>query len=123
MLGPNSIGIASPSKNIYTAFGAALESEKKVPGNIGFISQSGAMGSALLSRAWEQGAGFSRWISVANEADLTTSDFIDVLADDELTKVITVFMEGIKDVASFEKATAKALQNRNRYWYLKRDGR
>ena len=110
VLGPNSIGIASPTKNIYTAFGAALESKVKPLGNIGFISQSGAMGSALLSRAWEQGAGFSRWISVGNEADLTTSDFIEILAEDELTKVITVFMEGIKDVKTFEEAMAKALK-------------
>lgn len=112
LLGPNSIGIASPSKQIYTAFGAALESKVKHPGNIGFISQSGAMGSALLSRAWEQGAGFSRWISVGNEADLTTSDFIEVLAEDELTKVITVFMEGIKDVRAFGQATQKALNRK-----------
>ncbi|MEW9672993.1 acetate--CoA ligase family protein [Ammoniphilus sp. 3BR4] len=112
LLGPNSIGIASPSKNVYTAFGAALESKVKHQGNIGFVSQSGAMGSALLSRAWEQGAGFSRWVSVANEADLTTSDFIEVLADDELTKVITVFMEGIKDVKAFERATKKAIENK-----------
>ncbi len=112
VLGPNSIGIASPSKKIYTAFGAALESKVKPLGNIGFISQSGAMGSALLSRAWDQGAGFSRWVSVGNEADLTTSDFIELLADDELTKVITVFMEGIKDLPAFEKATAKALSAR-----------
>lgn len=108
VLGPNSIGIASPSKKIYTAFGAALESKVKVSGDIGFISQSGAMGSALLSRSWEQGIGFSRWISVANEADLSISDFIHVLANDELTKVITVFMEGIKDVTAFERATSAA---------------
>jgi acyl-CoA synthetase (NDP forming) len=112
LLGPNSIGIASPSKNIYTAFGAALEAKNKIAGNIGFISQSGAMGSALLSRAWEQGAGFSRWISVANEADLTISDFIQILAEDELTKVISVFMEGIKNVDAFKQATRKALDNR-----------
>ncbi|WP_019153112.1 acetate--CoA ligase family protein [Robertmurraya massiliosenegalensis] len=109
VLGPNSIGIASPSLNIYTAFGAALESNVKIPGNIGFVSQSGAMGSALLSRAWEQGAGFSRWISVANEADLSTADFVEVLAADELTKVITVFMEGLKNPKAFKKAMAKAL--------------
>lgn len=112
VLGPNSIGIASPGKNIYTAFGAALESKVKVPGNIGFVSQSGAMGSALLSRAWEQGAGFSRWISVANEADLSTSDFIDVLAEDKVTNVISVFMEGIKDVEAFKKAAKKAIQKK-----------
>ncbi|WML30145.1 acetate--CoA ligase family protein [Neobacillus sp. OS1-32] len=110
VLGPNSIGIASPNNNIYTAFGAALETKVKVPGNIGFVSQSGAMGSALLSRAWEQGAGFSRWISVANEADLTTSDFMEVLIEDELTKVITVFMEGIKNPKAFSLASARALK-------------
>jgi acyl-CoA synthetase (NDP forming) len=112
VLGPNSIGFASPSKNIYTAFGAALESKVKVPGNIAFVSQSGAMGSALLSRAWDQGAGFSRWVSVGNEADLTTSDFVDVLVDDELTKVITVFMEGIQSPEAFAEANEKALQAR-----------
>lgn len=112
VLGPNSIGVASPEKNIYTAFGSALESNNKVSGQIGFISQSGAMGSALLSRAWEQQVGFSRWISVANEADLSATDFIEVLAEDELTSVISVFMEGLKDVKSFERATKKALQEK-----------
>lgn len=111
VLGPNSIGIASPEKQIYTAFGAALESKVKVPGNIGFVSQSGAMGSALLSKAWEQNVGFSRWISVANEADLSATDFIEVLAEDELTNVISVFMEGLKDVTAFEKASKKAMEN------------
>lgn len=110
VLGPNSIGIASPGKKIYTAFGNALESKVKIPGNIGFASQSGAMGSALLSRAWEQGVGFSRWISVGNEMDLTTSDFIEVLAEDDETKAISVFMEGIKNVEAFEKGMKKALQ-------------
>ncbi|MEK3765426.1 acetate--CoA ligase family protein [Solibacillus sp. FSL K6-4121] len=110
ILGPNTIGLASPSKNIYTAFGSALETKNKIAGSIGFISQSGAMGSALLSRAWEDNIGFSRWISVANEADLTTSDFIQVLAQDEMTKVISVFMEGLKDVEAFERATTAAFK-------------
>src|SRR5690625_3539904 len=111
VLGPNSIGIASPEKNIYTAFGAALESEVKVPGNVGFVSQSGAMGSALLSRAWENKIGFSRWISVANEMDLSATDFIEYLAEDELTNVISVFMEALKDADSFARASQKALAN------------
>jgi acetyl coenzyme A synthetase (ADP forming)-like protein len=112
VLGPNSIGIASPSKKIFTAFGNALESKTKPLGHIGFVSQSGAMGSALLSRAWEQGAGFSRWVSVGNEADLSISDFINVLADDEETKVISVFMESISDKESFRVATKRALDHK-----------
>lgn len=112
VLGPNSIGLASPGKKIYTAFGNALESKVKIPGKIGFASQSGAMGSALLSRAWEQGVGFSRWISVGNEMDLTTSDFIKVLAEDEETKAIAVFMEGIKNAEAFENGMKKALEKK-----------
>ncbi|MGM9951237.1 MAG: acetate--CoA ligase family protein [Lysinibacillus sp.] len=112
ILGPNTIGLASPSKQIYTAFGSALETEHKVAGGIGFISQSGAMGSALLSRAWENNIGFSRWISVANEADLSISDFMEVLAEDEITKVISIFMEGMKDVEAFERAAGLAFHNK-----------
>ncbi|MGE7778881.1 acetate--CoA ligase family protein [Peribacillus sp. NPDC097264] len=112
LLGPNSMGIASPSINVYTAFGSALEAKNKPLGNIGFVSQSGAMGSALLSRAWEQGAGFSRWVSVANEADLNISEFINILAEDELTKVISVFMEGIQNAEEFKEAATKALHNK-----------
>jgi len=112
VLGPNSIGLASPGKKIYAAFGNALESKVKIPGKIGFASQSGAMGSALLSRAWEQGAGFSRWISVGNEMDLTTSDFIGILAEDEETKAIAVFMEGIKNAETFKNSMKKALQKK-----------
>ncbi|MFS0787998.1 acetate--CoA ligase family protein [Shouchella sp. 1P09AA] len=108
LLGPNSIGIASPDLHVYTAFGAALESNVKRGGSVAFISQSGAMGSALLSRAWEQGAGFSRWISVANEADLSIADFIEELAEDEQTSVITAFMEGLKNRPAFEEAAKKA---------------
>lgn len=109
IIGPNVIGVASPNDNIYMAFGSALDTKDKVKGGIAFISQSGAMGSALLSRAWENKIGFSRWVTVANEADLTAADFIEVFAEDEQTKVISVFMEGLQNVAAFEQAAAKAL--------------
>ncbi|MFJ7637769.1 acetate--CoA ligase family protein [Peribacillus sp. NPDC097225] len=109
IVGPNVIGVASPNDNVYMAFGSALTTKEKVAGGIGFISQSGAMGSALLSRAWENKVGFSRWVTVANEVDLTTSDFIETFAEDSQTKVISAFMEGLKDAKAFERATQKAL--------------
>lgn len=111
ILGPNSLGVASPCQNIYTAFGGALETKEKHSGGIAFISQSGAIGSALLSRAWEEGAGFSRWVSVGNEVDLSVSDFIHAFAEDEYTKVMSVFMESIKDVKAFSIAAQKAFSN------------
>ncbi|UOF91161.1 acetate--CoA ligase family protein [Fodinisporobacter ferrooxydans] len=112
LCGPNSIGIASPILNTYTAFGMALQTDHPISGPIGFVSQSGAMGSALLSRAWEQGVGFSRWISVGNEADMAIPDFIKFLVDDPETKVITAFIEGIKDGSAFIDAAEAARQAR-----------
>jgi acyl-CoA synthetase (NDP forming) len=112
LCGPNSIGIASPNKKIYTAFGMALQTDKPLPGNIGFVSQSGAMGSSLLSRAWEQGVGFSRWISVGNEADMTIPDFIKFLVNDPDTSVISCFIEGIQNGRSFLEAAQKAKEAR-----------
>jgi acetate---CoA ligase (ADP-forming) len=112
IIGPNTIGMVSSPKNIYTAFGMVLEAKDKYSGNIGFVSQSGALGSSLLSRAWEKGIGFSRWISVGNAVDLSIPDFIDYLATDEDTKVISCFMESLSDAQSFQEATKKALKNK-----------
>jgi acetate---CoA ligase (ADP-forming) len=112
VIGPNTIGMVSSPKNIYTAFGMVLEAKDKYSGNIGFVSQSGALGSSLLSRAWEKGIGFSRWISVGNAVDLSIPDFIDYLATDEVTKVISCFMESLSDAQSFKEATQMALKNK-----------
>lgn len=122
IIGPNVIGVASPNDQVYMAFGSALDTKDKVKGSIAFISQSGAIGSALISRAWENKVGFSRWVTLGNEADLTAADFIDVFAEDEQTKVISVFMEGVKDSITFEKATAKALKNRKPVLVFKTGG-
>lgn len=106
--GPNTVGMVSPIINTYTAFGMALEAERPLTGEIAFITQSGAMGGALLSRAWEQGVGFSRWISSGNEGDLTTPDYIEFLVGDPYTKVITIYMEGLKDGERFKEVAMLA---------------
>jgi acetyl coenzyme A synthetase (ADP forming)-like protein len=111
LCGPNTMGVVNPVVNTCTAFGMAFESSKPQKGELAFITQSGAIGSALLSRAWEQGIGFSRWIATGNEADMEVSDFIAFLAQDEHTKVISIFMEGVNDGNKFVEAVKMANKN------------
>ena len=108
LVGPNTVGIVNPIQKTYTAFGMALEANNPLIGHIAFITQSGALGGALVSRAWEQNIGFSRWIASGNEADLTTGDYIKLLASDEHTKAIGIFMEGVKNGGQFIEAANAA---------------
>ena len=102
-IGPNTIGLASPLSGLVAAFGMALAGDSN-PGNVGFVSQSGAIASSLISRADEFGVGFSHWVSVGNEADLSMVEFVEYLAGDEATDVICLFVEAIRRPRAFERA-------------------
>jgi acetate---CoA ligase (ADP-forming) len=106
--GPNTAGIANAHHSMCAAIGMAFEVEEMPKGNIAFLTQSGALGSSLLSRVWEQGAGFSHWISCGNEVDLSISDYLSFLVDDPDTDVIAIFMEGIRDPTAFADACRRA---------------
>ena len=110
LCGPNSLGVISPRRRVFASFAGALESSRILPGRIGFVSQSGALASTLLSRSVDDDVGFSRWISTGNEADLDLADFIGYLADDEETSLIAIFMEQIREGASFREAVRRAIR-------------
>ncbi len=63
---------------------------------------------SLLSRAVDKGIGFSRLIATGNEADLDVSDFIDYLVDDDATKVIALYLEGLRSPQHFRSAALRA---------------
>jgi len=108
--GPNSIGICNFVNNIFASFSMSLDFPKIVVGNISFVSQSGAMGGSMLSRGWERGIGFSRFISSGNEADVQTADYIRFLVKDPNTRVIASFIEGVKNADQFKLAAEEALR-------------
>ena len=75
------------------------------PGGISFVSQSGTMGGYLLETANNKGYGFNSFLSVGNQADLSMADYIEYFGEDEATKVIVLYIEGLKDARRFiEKA-------------------
>ncbi|MCK4996810.1 CoA-binding protein [Candidatus Pacearchaeota archaeon] len=88
ILGPNSYGFIDPHQKLSTSY---FEGIPKA-GHIAFISQSGAIGSAILDSSQK----LSGFVSVGNSAQLDFSDFIEYYSKDEKTKVITLYLESLK---------------------------
>jgi acetyltransferase len=118
--GPNCIGLINFNNRIALSFSQLLEIDSLIPGNIGFISQSGALGGSLVNRAQDNNIGLSYFISSGNEADLEVSDYIKHLVlHDEKTRVIAAVIEGFRDGAKFIEAAELALKHRKPLIVLK----
>ena len=118
--GPNCIGLINFNNRVALSFSQLLEIDNLIPGNIGFISQSGALGGSLVNRALDNNIGLSYFISSGNEAELEVSDYIKHLVlHDEKTKVIAAVIEGFKDGAKFIEAAELALQHQKPIIVLK----
>ena len=118
--GPNCIGLINFNNHIALSFSQLLEIESLLPGNIGFISQSGALGGSLANRALDSKIGLSYFISSGNEADLEVSDYIKYLVlHDQNTKVIAAVIEGFKDGAKFIEAAELAAAHKKPLIILK----
>jgi acyl-CoA synthetase (NDP forming) len=107
--GPNTIGIANVNNRVFASFSMAMTS-KEIPmgGKISYITQSGAIGGAMLSQGWEKKIGINKWISSGNEADLNASDYLEYAVDDPSTGTICLFLEGLADGKRFKVGLAKA---------------
>ena len=93
IIGPNCFGIINTEMNLDLTF--TFTSALK--GSIAFISQSGAMCCGTLDWAYNREVGFSKFINLGNESDIDAADIMAYLAMDPQTKVICIYMEGIKD--------------------------
>jgi len=93
MQGPNCLGLLS----VHAKLNASFASTNPPAGNVAFISQSGALGSTILNWAVQHDAGLTNFVSLGNEADLDAADFIEAMAEDERTRVIALYIEGVKN--------------------------
>jgi acetate---CoA ligase (ADP-forming) len=96
-IGPNCLGMIDTHSNVNASFAAGMPAK----GGIGFFSQSGALCLAVLDRALPDEIGFSKFISMGNKADITDTDIMLALAEDENTKVILGYIEGVGDGCKF----------------------
>jgi acetyltransferase len=104
VLGPNCLGLINTITNLNASFAADMPKR----GNIGFFSQSGALCTAVMDWAREAEIGFSQFISLGNKMDLSESELLTFLADDDDTTVILGYIEGVKDGAAFLSAAHAA---------------
>ena len=103
ILGPNCLGIINSNCPINASFSPNMPKK----GVIGFISQSGALGTAILDWARTNKIGLSKFVSLGNKADISENDLLEDWADDDKTKVITVYMEGVKNGKDFLRISSK----------------
>ncbi len=100
IIGPNCLGLMCPPTGLNATFAAAMAR----PGTVGFISQSGALCTAVLDWSLKELVGFSAFISIGSMADVGWGDLIDYLGDDPQTRSIVIYMESIGNARSFLSA-------------------
>lgn len=100
IVGPNCLGVINPDMSLNATF---LHKMPKV-GNIAFISQSGALGSAILDWAIHENIGFSNFVSLGSMIDVDFGDLIDYFGTDTHTKSILMYIEGLTDARKFMSA-------------------
>jgi len=99
-IGPNCLGYMEGSKNLNLTFGiGGLKS-----GELALLSQSGAVLSALMDKAYDAGVGFSHLVSCGNMVDLDFAEMVNMLNEEEACKYISIYAEGIQNGKEFLKA-------------------
>jgi acetyltransferase len=100
IIGPNCLGLMNPRAKLNATFANKMA----LPGHVGFISQSGALCTAVLDWSFREHVGFSAFVSVGSMLDVGWGDLIDHLGDDPDTTSILIYMESIGDARAFLSA-------------------
>ena len=108
ILGPNCIGLLAPHKGINASFAHV----NALPGDLAFVSQSGALVTAMLDWAQGRKIGFSHFVSLGEHADVDFGDMLDYLASDAKTRAILMYAESIESPRKFMSAARAAARNK-----------
>jgi acetyltransferase len=100
IIGPNCLGVMSPHRHFNATFAAGVAR----PGPVAFVSQSGALCTAILDWSFRQNVGFSAFVSIGSMLDVGWGDLIYYLGDDPHTKSIVCYMESVGDARKFLSA-------------------
>jgi len=103
VLGPNCLGLISTPSSLNASFASSMPPR----GHIGFMSQSGALGTAILDWATGEGIGLSHFVSLGNKADLTETDLADAWRVDPETRVVVAYLESVSNGQDFVRAATE----------------
>lgn len=121
LIGPNCLGVINTDPEINLNASFAREMPEK--GNIGFLSQSGALCTAVLDYAIAKHIGFSKFISFGNKADISEIDLLYYLMEDDETKVILMYLEEISDGKALMKAAQEVIEKSGKPILIIKSGR
>ena len=105
MVGPNSLGVASPRPEI--ALNATVAPAAPSPGDVAFASQSGGFGSAAIDAAAARGIGFSSFVTMGDKADLSGSDFLEYWEQDPDTAVLLLYLDSFGNPRRFGRVARR----------------
>ncbi len=108
LIGPNCLGVMNPLSGLNATFAKGMAK----PGNVAFISQSGALLTAVLDWSFGEQVGFSTCVSLGSMLDVGWGDLIDYLGNDPRTQSILVYMESIGDARAFLSAAREVSLNK-----------
>jgi acetyl coenzyme A synthetase (ADP forming)-like protein len=108
LLGPNCLGIASNEVRLNATFAPRAFP----PGSIGFSSQSGALGLAVLERAEARGLGLSAFVSIGNKADVSSNDLLEWWEDDDATRLVLLYLESFGNPRRFSSIARRLARSK-----------
>jgi acetate---CoA ligase (ADP-forming) len=103
LLGPNCLGVIDTGSDLNASFSG----QKPLAGKLAFLSQSGALGTAMIDWTVGEGIGFSKFISLGNEAQLTEIDFLKYLEEDNDTAAILMYLENVNHGSEFMEIVSR----------------
>ncbi len=112
VVGPNCLGIFDGYTKLDTLFLPRYRLSRPNPGGISFVCQSGAVGSAILDLATTEHYGFSKFVSYGNALNVDEAEYIDYLGNDPTTRVICLYVEGVKDGPKFLRICKKVTKKK-----------
>ena len=108
LIGPNCLGVAASAARLNATFGPA-----GIPaGNIGFSSQSGALGLAFLQEAAARGLGLSAFVSIGNKADVSSNDLLEHFEEDAATELVLVYLESFGNPRRFGRIARRVARRK-----------
>jgi acetate---CoA ligase (ADP-forming) len=110
LVGPNCMGVINTAPDVN--LDATFAPDKPIPGRIGFLSQSGGLGLAVMARAQALGSGLSSFVSVGNKADLSGNDFIQYWENDRQTDVIMLYLESFGNPRKFARVARRVSRSK-----------
>jgi acetyl coenzyme A synthetase (ADP forming)-like protein len=108
LVGPNCLGIASSTPRLNATF-----ARRALPaGRVGFSSQSGALGLALLEEADRRGLGLSSFVSIGNKADVSSNDLLEYWEEDEQTDLVLLYLESFGNPRKFARVAGRVARTK-----------